>query len=815
MDDPVQGFWRGLTGTYRYPTLGYQMFKKAQEPGFQPEDIGAFAVDVLVDPINYIGPGLAKVAGKAGAKAAFGLAARATKRSRILDMVVPENELALGVVDKIKKLRSDKEAIAAAFGGKDKFTWTDLIKRFEVQMPTPVHKALWESAKRGKKVHTTDLYKMLKENEWLVDAMRADLRLMDINWRPLARTGIQALSHEAGKKLLPVAAVLRNFGTGAGKKWAAGYRKALDTTRLEEVQLNEVVKEVFKGLSKRERVQAVMARENIELMGTISPKAREAAQRMGALIDEFGQDVAKWRDPLGNPLLVRGADGKFTPFEKNLIFGYYPHLFPASMFTRKGRRSMIEKLMGQGMDKKKAESIINNISVTNPKKVGQIEYARLKNQLGYEMDPVLALPKYFHDTLWRKNLANEFGVNNEILDRMFSDLLKQGWDQRWLRRVADATIGRNIHDRFWEGMAGHLTGFQALSKLGYATTVANSFQAPINQTIMHGFWNEAKALAGLARNTERSLGLAAFNRTLREDLLMMGAGKGGWYDKYMKLIGFNMSERKGRHLGAIAGLIDVDDMGRRWASAVGRKKERLASELMRKFDIPVSRLGPGGTVPQALREMAALRAADTTMHAFNFMELPLAWRDPFWRILMQFKSFIYKQSDFLGNQMLVPAMRYLATDGKAGDLMPLLRAAIVLPIGAELVAHFRDVAKAGPAYLYSGLAGYAKSGEWEPADWNWKKPFWEDPDPGMRIFSDLTYIGTLGIFGDAIDSAAEGRLWKWGLGPTGADIIEGLEAPFRGRLGAFATKEIPGAFGIPYGEDVFEMLRKEYREIAR
>jgi hypothetical protein len=132
----------------------------------------------------------------------------------------------------------------------------------------------------------------------------------------------------------------------------------------------------------------------------------------------------------------------------------------------------------------------------------------------------------------------------------------------------------------------------------------------------------------------------------------------------------------------------------------------------------------------------------------------------------------------------------------------MLRMLIAMPVGAELVSHARDFAKSVPSQVYSLVT------EGEPAKWDYKQPFWEDPDPAMRVMGDLFYVGTLGMLGDAIDAAAAGRLWKWAAGPTIADIIEGAEAPFKGKVGEFATRELPGALGLPYGTDIFEEVKR-------
>jgi hypothetical protein len=59
-------------------------------------------------------------------------------------------------------------------------------------------------------------------------------------------------------------------------------------------------------------------------------------------------------------------------------------------------------------------------------------------------------------------------------------------------------------------------------------------------------------------------------------------------------------------------------MVQKWAAATGKEKGRLASELGRKYKLNVNRhLRPDGTIHPDYRELAAIRAADKTMHAFG------------------------------------------------------------------------------------------------------------------------------------------------------------------------------------------------------
>jgi hypothetical protein len=217
----------------------------------------------------------------------------------------------------------------------------------------------------------------------------------------------------------------------------------------------------------------------------------------------------------------------------------------------------------------------------------------------------------------------------------------------------------------------------------------------------------------------------------------------------------------------------------------------------------VADIDNAGKLPAHILDDAGVRAADKTMHAFFPEQLPPGWRSPFWRTALQFKSFIYKQSEFMLSDVVGPGLQWFATDGARGDVMPLLRMLVAMPVGAEVVTHLRDVVKAGPEHIVS----LVKDGKF--SDREFKEFFWEADNPAARVLSDLSYVGTFGLLGDAIDSAAAGRTWKWVMGPTLSDIVEGTEAALGPKpFGKFLTRQLPGAFGIPYGADILESISR-------
>jgi hypothetical protein len=101
--------------------------------------------------------------------------------------------------------------------------------------------------------------------------------------------------------------------------------------------------------------------------------------------------------------------------------------------------------------------------------------------------------------------------------------------------------------------------------------------------------------------------------------------------------------------------------------------------------------------------------------------------------------------------------------------------------------------------VYSG----ATKGEW--SDWEYKDPFWRDPEPGWRLARDMTYIGTFGIAGDVLEAASTGRLLRYAAGPTVTDVTDYIEA-ISGEMdiGKQLTRQLPGALGLPYSSNIFK-----------
>jgi hypothetical protein len=774
----------------------------------------------LTDPLTWVGPGLVKAGAKPVAKLALRAGARLTPEASKILSIFPEAERGLNAAAKYKLLREDMKALR--LGPKA------IMKRMEINSPTEQIKNLFSVVSKGKYVakktgkvtkgsKETAFKRMLLANDWLIDEMRSQMRLFDANTQMTVRDSLGSLAQDLGSRFMPILASARRFGGPAGKKFAEEWEKGMLGWRFDTEKYWDPIQKAFQGIRKADdAIRSTELREaGLATLGA-ADKASDAGAKWGGILDTVREELRVFRDPLNNELRVwnpkAGPRGRWEPFKQHLQPNYFPRKYPKEAYKEGGELYL--KLVNSGMNHRDAMEQLQRLA-HRPSRVGHIEMARLGDEVGYEMDPRKVLPKYITNAMFRKNMSKVFGVNNELLDVMLNDMARAGMSKRWIAQVRDAVTGRNVHDRFWEKTAGMLTSFHAVSKLGFATSVANFGQGPMNQSIRSGFWNTAQSFVKQARGERGGLGAVAFSRATREDMIrgMMG-GTSGPMNWYMKMIGFNWTERVGRHMGAIGGELEVKGMARKWFElsnkwlVTGNKKaskemDRLGSELMRKYRVPVSLIDEAGNLPTRAVEEAGIRAADKTMHAFFPGEMAPGWRSPFWRTVLQFKSFIYKQSDFLMNETLGPGLQWLATDGAKGDILPLLRATIAMPVGAEMVAHFRDIAKSGPEHIVSLIR------EGKFADRDLKEFFWEADSPQARVVSDLFYVGTLGLLGDAIDAAAEGRLWKYVAGPTIADIVELTESPFKGTFGRTITRAAPGALGLPYNANIFESIQRE------
>jgi len=844
-EDVGEAAWRGITGRPEYGTLGEAAFPAAAEPGFQPEDIPAFAINILTDPTIWIGPGAVKAVGKPIAKGALALGARAIPKeaARLKSLTGAFGEAVRGLPREAKVKMINAELRELGMDAEQAFgrVW---------KLTTPENRAKLRAF--------TDPSGVVKKVSEIPDEgltiFQEAIRDLQANVRPDTFTSLNSLMQAAAQRWAPAGAFLRTFNGSIGRRYSELYKSALHNTekRLAEAT-SSATKRPTNFIARLKELQKLPGAKNeslreltTDVVERFKPPPNAQVATMANEVERFLKDFAdeiidpKHYDEFGNGLMIwDDAAGIERPLVEMLMEeGYFPRRLPAEAFSSKGQKMLRKKLEKRGIPSDKITEQISRLRSVQPKKVGHVEYARTGQLETYEKDFLKVLPKYVHDIVWRQELGKQFGMNNQVLDAISEELITRGVSENWVRRLGTAIIGRNPYYDKIETLMRKLGTYQAISKLGFSTSVANLSQAT-NQGLRSSFGNLAQSSAkyigekaGMVEKTNYDM-LSLSRRAWGDILATAGhepTGMIGWMgDMYMRGIGFPLTERIGRHIGAIGGDLEVQALAKAirnkpWyvrAKDWPKERGRLLSEIGRKYGVTEKMITATGELPKDIITRSAWDAARKTMHAFDVMELPLAWQDPTWKMILQFKSFIYKQSEFMFNEVAMPGIQWLATNGAKGDIRPLLRAMIVTPGMAELVSHGRDITKSLPTRIVETAKNYVTGQPLSKTKWDYKDPFWEDPDPSLRILSDSIYMGLFGIVGDMYEASRRGRLLDWLAGPTIGDIVDVGQTVARGGegLGKVATQAIPGALGVPYGADIFKSGESFYnrmmREVAR
>jgi hypothetical protein len=144
-----------------------------------------------------------------------------------------------------------------------------------------------------------------------------------------------------------------------------------------------------------------------------------------------------------------------------------------------------------------------------------------------------------------------------------------------------------------------------------------------------------------------------------------------------------------------------------------------------------------------------------------------------------FKSFGFQQGKLFKDSIAKPAALWLSTDGKKGDIGPMLRFAVLTPIGGEIIADVKKLARG-------------------------RDPRRVDRNLAERYFENIANGAGFGLTADAISATEYGLSGTlgWAGGPIvseGGKLVTNVGAAARGNPRGLAKQAIETGLPVAAG----------------
>ena len=586
---------------------------------------------------------------------------------------------------------------------------------------------------------------------------------------------------------------MEKYGGRAGK-WAA--RKAAqgwEEERAIYASGSTAMEDVLKQLRIAPKEADVVGRQVTDVLETgklsSDPRVNEAARFLRKEYDDWRTTLRDFRDAEGKGFMEYDiATDTARPFQ-GVSGNFAPQVLTKEAVQRaqtaRGLSKEAENLAKQmGITKKEAVRMLS-VDTGRVKRAGNIEYIRHgvvpANLL--ERNAFAVYDRYLRQSSRRLAYAKQFGVEHKTLQRALDIAHDKGLSEKTIETFRNAIEGR-YEERPLAGVAPKLLGWQVLTKMGPTSSIAQLSQHS-NTIVAHGLGNFVKGVWNVSTNkAERDAAYKAIAGSVRGELddffgKGFGTGAGGHVGDLatwqLKVTQFTRFDKGARMVAASSGKAMAASEAQKALRAGHGMTDRLKAIGVTEKDL-AEFAQVGRFSDDALKRIGA-RASNVTQFAPNYLSLPPMWQTPEMRIAMQFRSFIHQQSRFLFREVMKPAVKYLDTNGKEGDIKPLLRALIAYPIAGQGVAAARELIQ-GSMARFGGVER--------------KKPRkFDENHPIAQLAKDSIYVGAFGMAGDILQQAAQGRLGDYLLGPTITDVTGTFERGVRAAKKA-GEGEYPG-----------------------
>lgn len=440
---------------------------------------------------------------------------------------------------------------------------------------------------------------------------------------------------------------------------------------------------------------------------------------------------------------------------------YLPHDFSEHFKNTTSRSVAARKLVASGEAKDLGEAsrmlqTMEQYSKTG-NKFGSFDKERLTNSLTYKksLEPI---HNYIEGASKAIAADKHFGVDQKDAEKLIDRIGTDGHDFENAKRTFDYHVGNKQMNS--NKFAQALRTGQAVTKLGRAA-ISNATQINNTQT-MAGVANTAKAVfetfRGSAADKEFIEKSGVAGHALEEIRQQQGGLKGKATSALMPF--FNKVETFNRSSGALAGRSMADNLAKKAAAGNAKAEAYLRDTL--KVE------GPIGTKLTEEQQIAAARqVVKHTQFLVGSKDLP-HWmaNTQSGRTLTQFKSFSYKQQQFLADQILRPAAK--------GDFAPLAR----YVAGTAVLG--------GGAYTLRNLVNGTNTSK---------------SSTTSKVVNAAQAAGGFGVFGDTIQNLFDSAGYDHpGSGEKTAEAVAGLFGPALGTAVEAGTNIKKAVDGSTYGK---------------
>lgn len=509
----------------------------------------------------------------------------------------------------------------------------------------------------------------------------------------------------------------------------------------------------------------------------INPKSDNVA-RVNSMLDNYYNKMAEGFKERGfittNP--ATGEKYLFNPLQR-----YEPRILDLKIdklgITRdtqgkpiydSKREQILQYLVdtNQADNKAEAEAKLQGfIAMQNTRigRQGNVEFARVLEfpRAMYVKDPITRLIKYGTRSAKRLAHADAFGIEGNIASRLLDRLRGEYYDQQFARDLYRYETGQlTVSERKALESVNVLKGIQAVTKFSPFTTLRNAMQGFLGSTsrgnlkagitgLLRGFTKDAKKYAywsgALADTLENYVG--------RE----MG-GESKFVSNYLKWIGFTGTDKFNRIISSAAGEVFYKDMLKRIQTDSILK--RRAGREFDKMGLDTEQITKRGHFTE--EELNKIRRTFAGDAQFNIRpsDLPLYWSSPVGKLITQWKSFGYKMTQLINDNII--------KETKAGNIFPLLTMLGAYTITGEavntIIDAMRSVFNFNPRKEDIDSEGFIE----KTAYMKLKKGKYGEF--ALRIVSDLSGLGAMSIAVDIFRSMGYGKSSQMdtSLGVTGA-----------------------------------------------